>query len=438
MRSFERLAARWVVIALVVYVMSSTAGRVAHAQPCPTAPTPTASTTNCGGVVVSWTQNPQASSYDVIRMGPDGTIVIAMFVSGPTYLDATAQIGFTYKYQLAARRTSTLECPLGIGSPGAFSNDGFRAGTPGQPALSVLSTTCLIQLMVQSGAHTNSVTVLRSTSPLFTDPTVVGTVGLGSNVSTPMFDLNIQMGVTYYYRAVATGVCGDGPVSATVSTTPTAVVLTEVPLVEAEAGSECGTIRFSWSPVAGATQYFWAVLLFSEIESSGSTTGTELVYTPPDGGPRRLRVVGAGTCGNSPLGQSVLVSASVPPGAVVAGAPESVSVDSGGTAVLSAELTNLPSAQWVRWEKDGVPLNDSWRVQGTSTGELTIQHATVQDAGDYRLVVQTGCGQGASTKAVLAVRPSCAGDYDGSGTIDLADLLAFLQPWLSGLGQNCP
>jgi hypothetical protein len=49
-------------------------------------------------------------------------------------------------------------------------------------------------------------------------------------------------------------------------------------------------------------------------------------------------------------------------------------------------------------------------------------------------VVTNGCGSKQSIPAGLAVGPHCRADFNGSGTIEVQDIFAFLSTWFAG----CP
>lgn len=86
-----------------------------------------------------------------------------------------------------------------------------------------------------------------------------------------------------------------------------------------------------------------------------------------------------------------------------------------------------------QWQKDGVDLADSALISGATTPHLIIA-ATLQDVGEYRVVVSNPAGSVMSDPAVIAVRPSCPGDIDQNGTIDTTDLSILL----GAFGTMCP
>lgn len=429
--------ARRVVGAMVAAAAWVVCGPVAGVMACPDAPPPSASTNLCNWIAVSWPSVSGASGYDVIR-NQNGTVV-TLVTNHPTttYLDGSAVPGVGYNYRLRVRSTNPFTCPGEVGNPGPWSSEGVRLGFPTPVSLSVFSNSCSIVLFIGTGEFTSGVEVYRSETPNVNDAVLLGTPTFPPGGGGPYGDpLPRTVGVTYHYWARSVGPCGNGPYIGPVSTAQMSA-MPATPAPQGEAGVNCGEIRFWWDPVPNATQYTFNISPGGP-GSVGTITGTEVVYSAPDGLPRTIFVRAEGTCGQSAFSAGAAASANAVPGAAIGGVPSSDVVDTGETAQLAIALVPIASLVSARWHKDGAPVYDSSRISGATTGTLTIQHCTTADTGLYRLVVETTCGMGSSEDGMLGVRKSCAGDFDGSGTIDLADLLTFLEEWLPALGQNCP
>jgi hypothetical protein len=85
-----------------------------------------------------------------------------------------------------------------------------------------------------------------------------------------------------------------------------------------------------------------------------------------------------------------------------------------------------------QWRRDGVPLEDGARVQGSRSATLTLIGAGESDSGMYDCVVLNSCGSATSASAALAV---CVADLDCDGLVDLADFFQFFGCW--ALQERC-
>jgi hypothetical protein len=121
-------------------------------------------------------------------------------------------------------------------------------------------------------------------------------------------------------------------------------------------------------------------------------------------------------------------------GPVILSDPESVLLPApGGLAELAVVASGFDiSYQWVR---DGEPLSDSSSITGSRTDELTIFSQGPSMTGIYSCLVSDASGNTVtSDPAVIAARPSCTGDVNSDGVVDLADLNLIL----SVFGSVCP
>ncbi len=113
----------------------------------------------------------------------------------------------------------------------------------------------------------------------------------------------------------------------------------------------------------------------------------------------------------------------------------SQSVTEGETVTFSASVSTTNCGFSYLWSKDGAPLLPDERVS-IDQGTVVIDPVTPTDAGDYEVAIIFLCGTSpcgytapfpTSFEATLQV--SLAADYDGDGSVEVTDLLAFLADW---------
>lgn len=114
--------------------------------------------------------------------------------------------------------------------------------------------------------------------------------------------------------------------------------------------------------------------------------------------------------------------------------PSSTSVLAGQTAFFSAAPTNsLPLR--IQWRRNGVPMTDGPNVSGVTSTNLVITDVTLADNGAvFDCVFTNVCGSTTTRCVSLTVANPCPADFDGSGTIAVPDVFAFLSAWFAG----CP
>ncbi|QYK47636.1 MAG: hypothetical protein KF838_12690 [Phycisphaeraceae bacterium] len=121
--------------------------------------------------------------------------------------------------------------------------------------------------------------------------------------------------------------------------------------------------------------------------------------------------------------------------------PEDVA---GYCARVDATFTALPSSGYgsieLVWHKDGEPLEDGAGpggsvVTGSRTPTLTIANAGFAMAGEYECRVANECGVVWSDRVLLAV---CASDHNCDGTIDILDVLEFIESFGECVGRDSP
>jgi hypothetical protein len=83
--------------------------------------------------------------------------------------------------------------------------------------------------------------------------------------------------------------------------------------------------------------------------------------------------------------------------------PKSSNIAAGNTTVFSVTASGCPAPAY-QWRKDGVPLEDSARLQGSQSSNLLIDDANTADAGSYDCILNNGVGEITSSVAKLRVR----------------------------------
>ncbi|MBL9000298.1 MAG: immunoglobulin domain-containing protein [Phycisphaerae bacterium] len=82
-----------------------------------------------------------------------------------------------------------------------------------------------------------------------------------------------------------------------------------------------------------------------------------------------------------------------------------------------------------QWRKDGQPISDGPRHEGTQTADMTIIDMQIDDAGWYDCIVMNDC-QNVSDAAYLDV--ACEADFNRDGGVDGGDVNSFFAAWESG------
>jgi len=114
--------------------------------------------------------------------------------------------------------------------------------------------------------------------------------------------------------------------------------------------------------------------------------------------------------------------------------PQSLDVIQGNPISLNVVATGATTFQW---RKDGTALVDSEHVSGSTTAFLNVMNAQRDDEGIYDVIVGNACGESASDPAPVNVRPPCPADIDGSGAVNVTDLLLVINLWGPCAGQFC-
>lgn len=117
--------------------------------------------------------------------------------------------------------------------------------------------------------------------------------------------------------------------------------------------------------------------------------------------------------------------------------PVGAVVDQGDGYVL--EVFPSDDQSTFQWFRNGVQVQDTSRITGSTTSKLAITDAMFSDTDTYTCTVIASNGdQQSSNQAIFAVRgsqePECVPDINGDGEIDFFDISAFLQAFAIG----CP
>jgi hypothetical protein len=108
----------------------------------------------------------------------------------------------------------------------------------------------------------------------------------------------------------------------------------------------------------------------------------------------------------------------------------------GGTASFLARASSPAGRLTFQWQRNAVDVQDR---QSMSTDESSITGATGQlltisnmqpsDQGSYTCIISSACGSIATAAASLG--SPCSADFDGSGTVAVPDIFAFLSAWFA-------
>ncbi|TVQ58200.1 MAG: hypothetical protein EA377_00310, partial [Phycisphaerales bacterium] len=114
--------------------------------------------------------------------------------------------------------------------------------------------------------------------------------------------------------------------------------------------------------------------------------------------------------------------------------PQNVQVSEGQNATFSVEVANGSDDLTYQWRRNGTPLTDGGNISGALSDTLTISNVLSEDVGAYDVLVTNACGTTGSTPAALSVQgegsdPSCPGDLNNDGVVNVFDLLELLSNW---------
>lgn len=104
--------------------------------------------------------------------------------------------------------------------------------------------------------------------------------------------------------------------------------------------------------------------------------------------------------------------------------------DGTGLASFAAVFAGNPPPT-LRWHRNNIPLNDSLRISGTTTPNLSIAGITEADEGNYTCVATDTCG-GITTSAIATLTVGCCRpDFTGDGLANAFDIFEFLNLWFA-------
>lgn len=94
--------------------------------------------------------------------------------------------------------------------------------------------------------------------------------------------------------------------------------------------------------------------------------------------------------------------------------PRHATVYAGRSVSFSAAANGFPAVTSLRWQKDGVNVEDSARISGATTATLEIREVAAADVGNYTLVATSSRGSQSSDAAVLAIAALDGSDYEAA------------------------
>ncbi|GAB4545483.1 MAG: hypothetical protein Tsb0013_03410 [Phycisphaerales bacterium] len=109
----------------------------------------------------------------------------------------------------------------------------------------------------------------------------------------------------------------------------------------------------------------------------------------------------------------------------VASSPTEAIVDAGGTLTFTADIRPSGPGTEYRWQRDGVDLQNTYRVSGADTDTLVISPAYASDNGVYRCTAVIAGQTLVTSEAIGGVRGTDGGVFDVNkdGAVDVNDVL---------------
>jgi fibronectin type 3 domain-containing protein len=338
------------------------------ASPLGTVSTPAAPsvTDDCAGLIVSWTADPYATSYNVLRRnngcGNNGWSTVQSGVTGTSWTDATAATGSTYGYYIQA----VNDCGT-AGDKANCTSATHNAGSAPSPPTGLTATPACASIGLTWNASTGaaSYNVLRTTNSNCS----TGLAQIGTSAATTFTDGTAVTGTTYYYVVQAVNGCGTSSNSScanaarlTVPAAPTGVSST----------GTCTGVTTSWNNVTGATSYN---LLRGGACGTMQNTFTNVTSPHADtsavaGTTYNYWVVAVNSCGNS-------ANSSCSSGArLVSPTPSITGPVTNTCPSVSVTLTTEAGMSDYQWYRDGTPIGGATAVTyvATQTGSYTVSY----------------------------------------------------------------
>lgn len=184
------------------------------------------------------------------------------------------------------------------------------------------------------------------------------------------------------------------------------------------------------------------VLYRGNVFSSGqSTTGgtadlknnvEQFLLSVPATGAYTVRVRGT-TVNQGPQGYALAITGDIsdPCNAPsILGQPDPVTADEGASAEFGV-IASGGDLSYI-WRRNGFALSNDTRIAGANTATLVINPVTIDDAGDYDVII-TGCDSVTSDPVALSVTPgnACPADIDGVEGLGVPDIFHFLSLWFA-------
>ncbi len=190
-------------------------------------------------------------------------------------------------------------------------------------------------------------------------------------------------------------------------------------------GSSTETISYQWrrqgAPLVDGETGWGSII-------SGVNDSTLTIFNSVHADEGDYDCVLTADCGSATTDAASLTIAT-PPSIIDGPDPTTACVGSTTTLSVTAVGTEV-SFEWNHGDEtliDG-PTGNGSVISGSSTPVLTIIGVSAGDAGDYFCGVFSVCGSDVSPAATLEVTqcPTCPGDLDGDGDVDIADLARLL------------
>jgi len=213
----------------------------------------------------------------------------------------------------------------------------------------------------------------------------------------------------------------NGTYAAPITVNPATTVTTSPVSVLACEGQEAS---FTVAAQGGELAYQWQkdeVDLTDDGHFTGVTTATLTITQVAAGDIGSYRCVVTGSCGSATSDDAQLT---VQSSTVITEQPEPRTACTGAPAGFTV-IVEGDGAISYQWQKDGVDLVSDDRVTGADTAALIINQVSLADAGVYRCLVTSECGNPISNEVTLVVNESSVLDLDRDCDVDQDDIILF-------------
>lgn len=312
----------------------------------------------------------------------------------------------------AAGTNASAVAVLTVSSPSVPSTGGGGGSSP--PPIVPVSPPSAVAPAITS--NPTSVTVIEGGSATFT-VVATGTPALGFQWSFNGTTIPGATSASYTIKPVAAANVGSYAVTVsnsagTVTSTDATLAITALPAFISQPKSQevqPGTpVNFSAS-VSGVPNptFQW---LFNGTPIIGATSATYTIPSPDISNVGSYALVASNTTGMV-TSNGALLSVTTPQAPKITSEPQSHTVATGGTVVLSVAIDGAVSAEQARfaalvagpsyqWYANGAP------IPGATGSILIIRSLTAANSGDYNCLISTGLGSALSKTASIAVSSS--------------------------------